>query len=219
MRPLLLLGLLAVVAGCASRAPLMREALPPLTTVLPALPEPAPVVIESTAAAPGGAVAEPAPPPPPPPPPPPVYLYTRTDADLRLAYADGLSGLLNAAVAPGQVRRLSPGDAHAWLGVLERANPRAGRFMRASLGPVLAEGALVAYAVGGSNPTSCARFGETLFVGVPEKYQGDGRPYVGLIARDACEGSGNLCLRCTSVGGATVDGARPRVCTPAPCGR
>lgn len=213
MRPLLpgSLAVLVLAAGCAPRPPL-REALPPLTTYLPAAPT-APTPAED--APPPAASPSPSPSPPP----APVFLYTRTDADLRLAYVDGLSNLLNAAATPAQVRRLAPADARAWLDVLGGVNPAAATFVRARLGPVLAEDALVAYAVGGSNLTSCARFSETLFVGVPEKHQSRERPYVGLIARDACEGDGELCLRCANVGGAPSDGARPRVCTPAPCGR
>lgn len=208
MRPLLLLALLLLAAGCAPRPPL-REALPPLTTYLPpasvpeaAAPAAAPVPAAEPAAAPA-----------------PVFLYTRTDADLRLAYTDGLADLLNAAATPAQARRLPPADARAWLDVLAGVNPAAAAFVRTRLGPVLAEDALVAYAVGGSNPASCARLSETLFLAVPEKDQDRERPYVGLIARDVCEGSGDLCLRCTNVGGMPAEGARPRVCTPAPCGR
>src|SRR5690606_21572625 len=103
------------------------------------------------------------------------YLYTRTDADLRLAYVDGLSGLLNAAATPAQARRVAPADVRAWLDVLGGVNPAAAAYVRRQLGPVISEGALAAYAITGSNPSPCARMSETLFIGVPEKHQGSSR--------------------------------------------
>lgn len=200
------------LAGCAER-PLLREALPPLTTALAPLPQPE-IVETPPVSVPGGAEA----PAPPPAPPRPAFLYTRTDSELRLAYADGLGGLLNAAATPSQARRMSAADVRAWLDVLGRTDPASEQFARRSLGPVLREGAVVAYSVLNSNPVGCARMRETLFVAVPEKHQGEARPYVGLIVRDAC--GGPFSLRCTNVGGSlTESGGRPRVCTATPRGR
>src|SRR5690606_9148408 len=196
----------ALLAGCASEAPL-REALPPLEGFAPPTAE-----AERTASA-SEPVEAPAPVPI-----RPVYLYERTDEDLRLAYADGLASLLNAPATPEQARRLSPDEARSWLAFLQEVNAEAASFARNALGPTLREDALVAYALPGSNPASCARLRETLFVAVPERHQSDARPFVGLIVRDAC-GDGAPCLRCTNVGGAAVGGRRPRVCAVSPCGR
>lgn len=197
---------LFVLSGCASNAPL-RTALPPLESRVPPrveAPLPEPLSVEVTL-------------PTPPPPPRPVYLYTRTDEDLRVAFADGLALLLNRATTPAQPRRASPDEARAWLGFLRQADPTASAAVLEHLGPVLNEQALVAYVLPGSNPASCARLRETLFIGIPERHQTASRPYAGFIAQDGC--SESACLRCVTVSGQSVDGRRPRVCTLGPCGR
>lgn len=174
-------------------------------------PETAPVDDEPVAESP----PEPAPAPASEPAPDPLYETPATD--MRVAFADGLYGLYNESVDPGNARRLNGSEIRAWLATLEQHDARSVAWARRQLAEVLAQPYVVAFVMPGAVRESCASFKEALYVPIPERFQNGALNTDGIILKATCE-TGTLCLQCVGGRGEAPDGTKCScVCTLGAC--
>src|SRR5690606_15951968 len=115
--------------------------------------------------------------------------------------------------------RLDRAEIETWLTDLALSSPRAVAFAHEALGPVLDQPYLVGFVLPDANPAECASLRDVLYVPVPERFQGEQRPFTGFLVQDTCDvGDGDLCRFCAGGFGVSESvAACSCICTAGAC--